>query len=477
MISMSKEKMIKYLRDYASLLYMAMQNPEKRIGSLFDLYMFQEGRMQDDTREYYDTMRRVYSDYISFKKFSIIEDFLLNRDDYLNNNELSGIETDCQIIEAPPGLTNKKIVQLIRNAFNHNNSNDIERFKISVNGRYFEIEFKDIRTSKEIENNMPPKPVKIKFNKNYLYKVNDIINKKRQNQFIISFNIPDGFNFYSDNLDKELDKVSIKHYHFQKKIPKERIEKFNELSDTKGLTYEKLLIRSDELHDFAKIISEPTTYNLTEEQKKKIISLIERYKKMYPELLEDNMYAMMYYFLEKVIPVPSFKNRMFSRQVILSEWYLCDVDLSEKEILNRIGRVITETEKPKSYDEFDCEIHDELSKTKKSFQVGLYNDMLDGEITALIPLIMYVDSVITHYCTEDEITIDSITYSTERVRNSFVHVRWFIDENMNLIMFDADPKNINSYNLDYVGKINIESFVIWSDDYIDKKSKAKNKRK
>ena len=67
MISMSKEKMIKYLRDYASLLYMAMQNPEKRIGSLFDLYMFQEGRMQDDTREYYDTMRRVYYDYILFK--------------------------------------------------------------------------------------------------------------------------------------------------------------------------------------------------------------------------------------------------------------------------------------------------------------------------------------------------------------------------------------------------------------------------
>ena len=134
-ISMPKETMIKYLRDYASLLYMVMKNPEKRIGSLFDLNMYKECRLQDDTREYYDTMRRVYSDYIFFKKFSIIEDFLLNRDDYLNNNELSGIETDCQIIEAPSNLTNKKIIQLIRNAFNHNNSEDMDRFKISVNGR------------------------------------------------------------------------------------------------------------------------------------------------------------------------------------------------------------------------------------------------------------------------------------------------------------------------------------------------------
>ena len=169
-------------------------------------------------------MRRVYSDYIFFKKFSIIEDFLLNRDDYLNNNELSGIETDCQIIEAPSNLTNKKIIQLIRNAFNHNNSEDMDRFKISVNGRYFEIEFKDIRTSKEIENNIPPKPVKIKFNANYLSKVNNIINEKRQNQFIISFDIPNDFDFYSDNLNVELDKISVKHYHFPKKMTKSEIE-------------------------------------------------------------------------------------------------------------------------------------------------------------------------------------------------------------------------------------------------------------
>lgn len=477
MISMSKEKMIKYLRDYASLLYRMMHNPEKRIGTLFDIYMFQEGRTQEGTREYYDTMRRVYSDYILFKEFSIIEDFLLNRDDYLNNNELSGIETDCQIIEAPSGLTNKKIVQLIRNAFNHNNSDDIERFKISVNGRYFEIEFKDIRTSKEIENNIPQKPVKIKFNTKYLFKVNDIINKKRQNQFIISFNISEDFNFYSENLDKELDKVSVRHYHFQRKMPREMVEKFNELSNIQGLSYEELKVRSDELHDFAETISEPITYNLTQEQKKKVISLIQRYKKMYPGLLVDSMYQMMYYFLSKVIPVPNFKYQMFLRQLLISEGYLCDVDLSQQEILNRISLVIKEQDKPKNYDEIDSEIHELLLKSNNSFKYDLYNDMLDGEITALVPLIMYVDAVITHYCNDDQIIIDNISYTTEKIRNSFAHVRWFVDENLNLIMYDADPKNINSYNLDYVGKINIQSFVMWADEYVTVKNKNKNNRK
>lgn len=476
-ISMSKETMIKYLRDYASLLYMVMKNPEKRIGSLFDLNMYKECRLQDDTREYYDTMRRVYSDYIFFKKFSIIEDFLLNRDDYLNNNELSGIETDCQIIEAPSNLTNKKIIQLIRNAFNHNNSEDMDRFKISVNGRYFEIEFKDIRTLKEIENNIPPKPVKIKFNANYLSKVNNIINEKRQNQFIISFDIPNDFDFYSDNLNVELDKISVKHYHFPKKMTKSEIERFNKLMDTKNLSYEELISRSDELHDFAKTISEPTLFNLNYEQKKKIISLIERYKKMYPDLLKDNMYAMMYYFLEKVIPVPSFKNQILSTQLILSESYLSDVDLSLKEILNRVSLIIDEKGKKETYDEIDCEIHDEISKTKKSFQIGLYNDMLDGEIISLIPLIMYIDSVITHYCIDNEITIDGITYSTEKIRNSFAHVRWFVDENLNLVMYDADPKNINCYNLECVGKINIESFVMWADEYVSEKYKNNNYKK
>ena len=116
-------------------------------------------------------------------------------------------------------------------------------------------------------------------------------------------------------------------------------------------------------------------------------------------------------------------------------------------------------------------------RQKKSFQIGLYNDMLDGEIISLIPLIMYIDSVITHYCIDNEITIDGITYSTEKIRNSFAHVRWFVDENLNLVMYDADPRNINCYNLECVGKINIESFVMWADEYVSEKYKNNNYKK
>ena len=64
-------------------------------------------------------MQRVYANYIYLKYFSFLEDFLLNKDDYLSNNDLNGLENNCTFFTNPNGITNKRIVQLIRDAFNH----------------------------------------------------------------------------------------------------------------------------------------------------------------------------------------------------------------------------------------------------------------------------------------------------------------------------------------------------------------------
>ena len=477
MISMTKEQMVAYLYDYANTIDLMFKNRTVPVRVLFNEYAFKRWLVSyENSPEYYDVMRRTYTAYNCFRFFSIIEDFLLNRDDFLSNNDLSGLESGCQIIESPHDLTNKRIIQLIRNAFNHNDANDIERFKISVNGRYFEIYFRDIRTQKEIDNGVLPRPVRIKFNIEYLLNVIKIIGDKRQNVLYLSFDIPEDFNIYSNDLDSELDKIKFVHYYFPKKLDKSVIDKFNTLGYTKDLNEEEIFKRSDELNEYARQINEAVRFDLDVSQKEKLKAMIIRYLNGNKPLDIDN-YAgtcsLMFYFLSKVIPVPGFKVVDLEQQMMISNWYLLDTNLSYDDIIDRVGRVAMDKPKPNYYDKIDCTIHDCIAQKGKSFASKMFLNCLDGEFGQALPVITFIDAVITHYCNDVSIEINGKIYEREKLRNSFVHQRWYIDKDLNLCMFDADPRNINDYDLELVGKISIIDFFEWASNYYVKRDSRK----
>ena len=210
MIAMTKFEMVRYLKDYADLQYLMMQHPDQQIGILFDRLMQSKGRFEDDTREYYDRMRRVYMNYNLMKKFSYSEDFLLNRDNYINDNDLDEIIPENTYSTNMDSISKKKLLQLIRNTFNHNDSEDVDRFKMSVNGRKIEIE-------------LLSGPVRIKFDTTKLWDVYNNMIKHRRNNFNISFDIPDDFDINSENLFDELDKIKFVHYYFNGALPNSTI--------------------------------------------------------------------------------------------------------------------------------------------------------------------------------------------------------------------------------------------------------------
>ena len=72
--------------------------------------MISSGRNEDETRDYYDKKQRVYVNYIYLKYFSFLEDFLLNKDDYLSNNDLNRLENNCTFFTNPKEINNKKII-------------------------------------------------------------------------------------------------------------------------------------------------------------------------------------------------------------------------------------------------------------------------------------------------------------------------------------------------------------------------------
>jgi hypothetical protein len=467
MIAMSREQMIRYLKDYAEVQNLAVIRHDLPICEAFKYYMISNGRFEDNTREYYDRMRRVYELYNYLKLFSINEDFLLNRDDFLNNNDLAGIEADFKFIEKPANISNKRIVQLIRDAFNHNYDDGIERFRISQNAKNVEIEFKDIRTQNEIKANSPVKPFKMKFSFSCLTKIDKIINEKRQNQLFLSFDIPEDFDIFSPNLDSELDKIKFVHYYFNNKLPRNIIDKFNDFSNTNGLSNEELLALSNEANTLSTSINPPVKFSLDAHQKRELKKRILWYRNNNPKILHDDINAVMFDLLQKVIPVPAVKTEDIRQQLLLCYGYFEDDRFSINEIVKRVLRVVNGDGKSSNYDEFDCEIHDILESENFSYQRSFFKNLADGNFMQLYPFVTYIDSVVTHCCKEDFIEIDGIIYNRKEIRNSFAHSRWYITSDSNIIMYDADPRNINDYNLREIGVINVWSFKTWADTYME----------
>lgn len=466
------------MEDYANILYLSAHNPNVGLGKIFDKYMMDNNRYEDCNIDYYDRMRRVYVWYSWFRAFSFVEDYLLNRDDFISNNDLNDIEGEAIIYTNRNGITNKRIVQLIRNAFNHNDDSDFERMKLSVNGKYCEVEFRDIRTDNEKANGVAVRPFRMKFNVDYLMRLTRRINKEKLNALFVSFNIPDDFDILSNDLVKELDKVKFVHYYFPRKLPHDVVLQLNDLSKVSGDDIDEIKRKSALLHEFAKEQNHSVVeYQLTSEQKNKLISMIKQYKvnSLFGEQeLKDNTNFYMYYLLRRIIPVPLLKHELFEQQVLIAGNYFLDTEIGYCGIIDRARNIVNGVI-PENYDQIDTEIHNALLKKfeTNASKARFLMDIIDGDFYTVFPIISYIDSVVTLYCKDDVIKIDGVSYEKEKLRNSFVHGRWYISSDTDIVMFDADPRNINDYNLEFVGKISIGKFKMWADSYMRNSSKGK----
>ena len=468
MLAMTKEEMIRYLRDYAVIEDRSIHNQDTPLWTIFIDYMIKANRPQHATREYYDRMRNTYCTYCTMKIFSFGEDYLLNQDEYLRDSDLDSIKDDLISKYSLDNLSNKQIVRLIRNAFNHDDDPHFEKFRISVNGKNIEIRFKDIRKNKEKALSDNKNPVCIKIPHRKLLEIKDEIASKKLNALLISYKIPEDFNILSNDLDKEIDKIKLIHYYIDRKLTEEELKEMSEFGDLRFLSNEEKEKMHEKFHEFSNRVGRSETYNLNLDQKDKLKEFITRYKETgWQEYLEKQyVTATMYYFLNKVIPIPLMKTLELKNQIILTGLYQHDSSFSQKEVRRRIRNILTLDEVPEYYDETDKLIHDSLKEKDYPFVYRLLQDASSPESMQLFPIITYIDSVITHYCDEDKITIDNKTYDKEKIRNSFVHGRWFISKDYELVMYDADPKNKNDYNLNYIGKINIDSFFGWTDKYL-----------
>ena len=465
MYSMSKKQMSQYLHDYAILCDLVIHNPKVPAITLFSTYMVNHNRLDDNTYEYYQRMIRTYLSYTYLKKFSIIEDYLLNRDDFLNNDDLKGLRNGIIELDCSNDISDKKIIQLIRNGFNHNDSPDFDRFRMSVNARRYEVEFKDLRTTKEKNNNAPVKYFRIKFSDKYLSDLYWLIQGNAKNVLIASYDIPDDFDYNSDDLRNELSRIIINRFYFTKKMDNASINKIKEIRGREFNTLEELKSIRKDFKDYVSSISDKEeSYTLDSDQINTLYSKIDWLRKNNEFYLKYGGNKSLYYLINKVIPVPGFKKFESDNQLVLAS-FLMSEGITYDDILIYIKSIVNEEDKVFN-DEYDEFLVNHLKKTRdKNELMNLYIDALDGKFVQDIPVITFIDSVICNICNDKTITIGGISYNKESIRNSLAHRRWFIDEDNRIVLYDADPKNINDNNLDLVGKIDLNDFVLWADNY------------
>jgi len=191
--------------------------------------------------------------------------------------------------------------------------------------------------------------------------------------------------------------------------------------------------------------------------------------------LQQNQNFYIYYFLMRVVPIPLFKYDVYVKHSMISYNYLLDVNISYHDVTER-ARNICNGVIPEDYDEMDIEIHNDLSTGFETYgnKLKFFMNVIDGEFYNIYPIVSYIDAVVTHFYNDDKIEINGILYDREKIRNSFAHGRWYISCNNEIVMYDADPRNVNDYNLEFIGKVMVEDFKKWADEYMKNASKGRN---
>jgi hypothetical protein len=130
MNNLSQIEIAKYLYDYAKLTELMVLNPDKKIKDLFIKNLQKENRIEDANNYYFNTIKIAYI-FTMLKSFSIGEDYTLKvKNNFINNTLLNLSFLKNKIDGDLSSVSDKKILQLIRDGFNHTYEGN-ELYKIS----------------------------------------------------------------------------------------------------------------------------------------------------------------------------------------------------------------------------------------------------------------------------------------------------------------------------------------------------------
>ena len=477
MISMIKNEIAKYLRDYSILMELICRNSKISIQYLFQEFLVSNNRFEDNNIEYFTRMLRCYGLYNILKTFSYLEDLQIDRliEDNLKFDE---IKEDIFVNKEDSKYFSKKlIIKFIRNAFNHSEGKK-ELYKISKNGRYLEInlslnDYVDKNGKRKI-----PVPFHIKVNIEQLEKINKSLIEAGQNLLMTDFVYDESFDIENNNPKEEIKKVKFRHYYFNKKISMELLDKLCEIGSVEDIdkkSSKNKLLEMDKIIQNEKYKVE--LFELDEFQQERGIEyflVIRGLMKKAKSILGENYFQnMINYCLSKLIPLGMYRYEQQIYEYMFSVFYIQDFDMSYDAIKNEIVKIcfydseeILQTSNLTNR-RVRC-INDIWNTDAKKQLFAIFST--DKESRVIYPLMTYVDFVINNLVDDEYLFIQKQIIPRDRIRNSLVHGRWYIGCDDNIEFYDCPNGNNNDYNFDFHVTINVRELQKMVEEIYEKNS-------
>jgi len=459
---LTKKEIAKYLHDYYVLSNLMVDCSCVNLETLFAGYFTSEGRYNECTEEYYKTMRNVASMFLMLKIFSFSEDYLI---DYLNENEIDFIKEDIfkNKEDAKYFCSKKKLLMYIRNAFNHSEG-EKQLYSISKDGKYLYINLKNTKEKH---------PLNLQLDMEQLVKISEALLKAKHNLFIFSPLVKDDFNLESDNLYSELDKIEFRYYYFPKKISTNTLENTDSVLK-RDITND--IERKKKSEDFKSCFANENyqvkNFTLEHEHKVKFCmeyiklkNLIESKKiDNLPTFSHDREYYI-HYILKRCFPLGSLHYDTLNLEHQFVECFLQDLSISYSAYLDKMGNIYNEIK-----DDSLCEYYKDIDDYFRRFyntptkKCNLLLDSNDIEIKKDLSMAIYLGYIVDTLIDDEEIEIEGCNYSREKLRDSFVHGRWFTTGDGTIEFYDGMGKNKNYCTFDWHESININDLKMWGEN-------------
>ena len=401
-------------------------------------------------QRYYDLMVSIHC----LDEYSMVVDYLLNRNKNITEDSLRGFEQNMKIIKEPTNFSNKQRALYIRNAYCHNDNLTTDKINIDSNKSYTV----DIANSSFVAT----------FTEQNLIDMISILDNNSRNSYYMDLEGCFDFDIGGD-IDKQLEDIYVMYYPFKLEFPRECVNKeLNDLNFDRSNKVQVLRVSEkvnnylqsklkDEVIESGKSFNiDDYKYYLDEDQKNRIKELINFYYNNDSDLYFDseNNSFNMEFIVKLVLPMPHiYSNKYYEdmqfleEDLSLNQSYIeykkkkeekLDIQLSTMNSKQLLGKPVDTREYLKLYRNY-------LTKLNKSLSSNY----------AMIRFIKYYMSDIHN---DKTITVDNKNYTSEKIRNSLVHFRWYIGANNTLVLYDASPNHQKLYNFNYKEVIPIESF-------------------
>lgn len=451
MISLEHYEIAEYLYNYANLNYLMLSNPNKSVRSLFQDYMDSKN-IEIDYEKYYKAMLNIYVMFLKMKTYSICEDYnLKNKNNFVNNEnlDLTNIKNTIIVDGDFSNISDKRLLQLIKDAFCHSNSNN-QLYHISPNGRLLEFKLQK------------PSPITIKLKLNDIISLNNIINDNTQTVQLI------GFEWDNRIIDLEefLSNLKINRYHFTKKMDRELVDSIHEYSENGN--YSEAISEAENFDNC--VVKE---LKLTEKDIDEIldtINLLVDNNTITEEEYNDYFCQIINILIGKKFPLPVFKADYYTIDSFMIYYLQSISDFSYNDTYTIISKLLPEKEEKK----FNFEKHYERLFDNPHIKLlfRIYYGNFDEKV--IYSYMIFIEYIISNYCCDREyIKIGKRSVLANKLRNSLVHARWCIDGNK-ILFYDALPNIVNE--LEYNWKVSI-NFSDLCDYCIDILENQKNKER